>query len=162
MAQDSVDPAPVKVEPKATPPADHRVDEANITVLGFDHIVLRVADPERSLAFYCGVLGLGGERVAEWRDGTVPFPSVRVGPATVIDLDGRQPPEGVNVDHFCLEIADTDLRALTARADLGVRGPVRRWGARGEADLVYITDPDGHVIELRHYGPTQGFGYAFS
>jgi catechol 2,3-dioxygenase-like lactoylglutathione lyase family enzyme len=90
-----------------------------------------------------------------------PFPSVRLNPDSVIDLDGRQAPDGTNVEHFCLEVAPTDLVALSARSDLRLLGgPVRRWGARGEADLIYIADPDGHMIELRHYGPSQGFGYA--
>jgi catechol 2,3-dioxygenase-like lactoylglutathione lyase family enzyme len=32
-----------------------------------------------------------------------------------------------------------------------VEGPVRRYGARGEGLSVYIRDPDGLVVELRHY-----------
>jgi catechol 2,3-dioxygenase-like lactoylglutathione lyase family enzyme len=40
-----------------------------VQVTGFDHLVLAVADVERSLAWYTGVLGLAGERVAEWRRG---------------------------------------------------------------------------------------------
>jgi catechol 2,3-dioxygenase-like lactoylglutathione lyase family enzyme len=131
-----------------------------VKVLGFDHIVLRVSDVDRSLAFYVGSLGLEPTRVEEWRAGRVPFPSVRVDPSTVIDLDGRIPPDGTNVEHFCLEIDVVDLGALARRDDFViVGGPVRRWGARGEADLIYIADPDGHTIELRHYGPSQGFGY---
>lgn len=132
----------------------------SIDVLRFDHVVLRVKDPAVSLEFYVEKLGLHPERVAEWRAGTVPFPSVRIDEATVIDLDGRIEATGQNVSHFCLEIAPTDLRALAARVDLPISGsPVRRWGARGEADLLYVHDPDGNVIELRHYGPPQGFGY---
>jgi catechol 2,3-dioxygenase-like lactoylglutathione lyase family enzyme len=133
---------------------------APITVLNLDHIVLRVRDPDASLRFYSQVLGLTPERVEQWRAGTVPFPSVRIGPSVVIDLDGRAAPDGSNLHHFCLEIDITDLDALARRPDLDHRGgPVRRWGARGEADLVYIADPDGNIIELRHYGPSQGFGY---
>ena len=49
---------------------------AAITVTELDHIVLNVFDVERSLAFYIDVLGLQGERVAEFRAGKVGFPSV--------------------------------------------------------------------------------------
>ena len=49
-----------------------------VHVVGFDHVVLNVADLERALSFYCDRLGLTGERVDEWRDGTAPFPSARV------------------------------------------------------------------------------------
>lgn len=129
-------------------------------VLGFDHMVLRVTDPERSVAWYRDMLGLRAERLEAWRAGEVPFPSVRVDTNTVIDLDARKESDGRNVDHFCLEVAEMDLDALVASGRYDVVGePVRRWGARGEADLVYVRDPDGHVIELRHYGPTRGYGY---
>jgi catechol 2,3-dioxygenase-like lactoylglutathione lyase family enzyme len=130
------------------------------TVLGFDHLVLRVRDVEASLHFYLDTLGLAGDRVDEWRAGKVPFPSVRITTHVVIDLDGREPPDGSNMAHFCLEINEVALDALARREDLVLAGgPVRRWGARGEADLIYIKDPDDNVIELRHYGPSQGFGY---
>jgi catechol 2,3-dioxygenase-like lactoylglutathione lyase family enzyme len=42
-----------------------------VRVVGFDHVVLKVADVERSLAWYQDVLGLRGERVDEWRNGEV-------------------------------------------------------------------------------------------
>lgn len=129
-------------------------------VLRFDHMVLRVADPERSVAWYRDLLGLEVERLEEFRRGEVPFPSVRIDANTVIDLDARKERDGHNVDHFCLEVEELDLDELIAsgRFDV-VSSPVRRWGARGQADLVYVRDPDGHVIELRHYGPAKGYGY---
>ena len=40
-----------------------------VKAVGIDHVVLNVADVERSLAWYCGELGLQGLRVAEWRRG---------------------------------------------------------------------------------------------
>ena len=133
---------------------------AAVRVLGADHLVLRVRDPQASLDFYVGTLGLEPERVEQWRAGTVPFPSVRVSPTFVIDLDPRRAADGKNVEHYCLEIAETDLLALQSSGRFDVLGvPVRRWGARGPADLVYVHDPDGHVIELRHYGPSQGLDY---
>ncbi|MFI0791923.1 VOC family protein [Micromonospora rubida] len=51
-----------------------------VRVTGFDHLVLTVADVERSLAFYCGTLGLEPVRVDRWRAGEAPFPSVRIDP----------------------------------------------------------------------------------
>ena len=55
-------------------------------IIALDHIVLNVADVERSLAFYEGVLGLPAERVEAWRRGELRFPSVRVNEATIVDL----------------------------------------------------------------------------
>jgi catechol 2,3-dioxygenase-like lactoylglutathione lyase family enzyme len=121
-------------------------------VTGLDHAVIVTADVERSLAWYCDVLGLGGERVDEWRRGEVLFPSVRVNADTIIDLlPGER--TGVNVDHLCLVVEPIDLAALAAsdRFDV-VSGPAPRFGARGPGTSVYVYDPDGNTVELRHYG----------
>jgi catechol 2,3-dioxygenase-like lactoylglutathione lyase family enzyme len=123
-----------------------------VRVTGLDHLVLDVADTERSLAFYVGELGLEGVRIDEWRRGEVFFASVRVDAGTIIDLL-ETPPTGRNVDHLCLVVEEQDLQAL---ADSGrfevVDGPDRRFGARGDGTSLYVRDPDGNVVELRHYG----------
>jgi len=122
-----------------------------VKAVGLDHVVLNVADVERSLAWYCGELGLQGLRVAEWRRGEVPFPSLRLDETTIVDLLQTER-TGQNVDHVCLVIEPTDLDAIAAsgRFDV-VSGPDRRWGARGDATSLYVLDPDGNVVELRHY-----------
>ncbi len=126
--------------------------EPRVHILGMDHIVLRCADVERTLAFYTGVLGLEALRAEEWRRGDAPFPSVRVAPGTIIDLFAGEP-SGERLDHICLVVAETDLRQLAEDAGLDVlQGPVPRWGARGVGTSVYVRDPDGLVVELRHYG----------
>lgn len=122
-----------------------------LQVQAFDHVVLNVADVERSLAWYCDELGLVPERVAEWRRGEVPFPSVRVDEGTVIDLVAS-PPSGRNMDHLCLVVAPLDLETLKASGRFTVvDGPASRRGARGMATSLYVLDPDGNVVELRHY-----------
>jgi catechol 2,3-dioxygenase-like lactoylglutathione lyase family enzyme len=123
-----------------------------VKVLGLDHIVLRVADVERSLAWYRDELGLEPERVEEWRRGEVLFPSVRIDKTTVIDLLKAER-SGENMDHVCVVIAPEDLDALKAsgRFDV-VTGPSRVWGAQGDGLGLYVRDPDGNVVELRHYG----------
>lgn len=59
---------------------------SQVRVIGVDHLVLNVADVERSLSFYCDKLGLTPERLEEWRRGETRIPSVRVNPTTIIDL----------------------------------------------------------------------------
>ena len=119
---------------------------AEIRVTGFDHLVLAVADVERSLAWYQDFLGLEGVRVDEWREGKAPFPSVRVDASTIIDFIPRRDDSdrGSNLDHLCLVVEPADLSSL------GDTGP--RYGARGVGTSVYIQDPDGNTVELRHYG----------
>lgn len=120
-------------------------------IVGFDHVVLNVADVERSLAFYVEQLGLEPVRVEEWRRGEVIFPSVRVDPTTIIDLLAT-PPDGRNVDHLCLVVEPVDLAAVAASGAFEVvDGPDRRFGAQGDGTSLYVRDPDGNVVELRHY-----------
>ena len=127
-----------------------------LRVEAMDHIVLLVDDVERSVAWYRDVLGLEPLRYDEWQDGAVPFPSVRVNEGTIIDIVGRRAGAGLgapNVDHFCLVVAPTDLPALRDSGVFDVvEGPASRWGARGVAQSLYVRDPDGNTVELRHYG----------
>ncbi len=41
--------------------------------------------------------------------------------------------------------------AESGRFDV-VGGPAELFGARGQGQALYVRDPDGNVIELRHYG----------
>jgi catechol 2,3-dioxygenase-like lactoylglutathione lyase family enzyme len=127
-----------------------------LRVTGFDHLVLVVADVERSLDWYCGHLGLAGVRIDEWRRGEAPFPSARVSDGTIIDFVARgdRPAGGGNVDHICLVVDPTDFSALGALGDLGPGQP--RFGAQGMGTTVYIDDPDGNTVELRYYGERSG------
>ena len=120
-------------------------------VTELDHIVVTTPDVERSLAFYSGLLGMPGVRVDEWRAGQVPFPSVRVTAGTIIDLQAGDR-SGLNIDHFCFVVDADDVDAVVddPRFDVIV-GPVARFGARGDGRSVYVHDPDGNVVELRHY-----------
>ncbi len=123
-------------------------------VTGLDHVVLRVQDVERSLAFYQGVLGLEGVRVEEWRRGETFFPSVRVSDDVIIDLLAA-PAEHAgaeNVDHICLVVEPIDWNAVVAQGTFDVvDGPDTRFGAHGDGQSLYVRDPDRNVVELRYY-----------
>lgn len=122
-----------------------------VRVKEFDHLVLNVRDVERSLEFYCGLLGLEPVRVEEWRAGKAPFPSARVSPSMIIDLFNLPRTES-NVDHFCLSVEPLDWQDIIATGEFTVlRGPVGRFGARGDAQSIYVEDPDGNTVELRWY-----------
>ncbi len=125
-----------------------------LEVRGFDHIVLRVSDVERSLRWYTERLGLGPVRVDEWRAGDCPFPSVRVSDGTIIDLiEGVADLESRNLDHYCLVVSMASLERVRRSEEFEiVRDPdFELFGARGYADGLYIVDPDGNEIELRAY-----------
>jgi glyoxylase I family protein len=124
-----------------------------VTVTGLDHVVLRVADMDRSIAFYGAVLGCPVERRLE----SIGLVQLRAG-TSMIDLVPCEPGEkpGRNVDHYAVRIAKMDVSAVTAHLEAnGIAvGPVqRRYGAEGYGSSIYITDPDGNTVELK--GPPE-------
>jgi catechol 2,3-dioxygenase-like lactoylglutathione lyase family enzyme len=130
-----------------------------IRVTGLDHLVLVVADVERSLDFYCSTLGLAPVRVEQWREGTVPFPSVRITDTIIVDLVARHADVdgGTNLDHFCVVVEPIDFAQLAASGDVDVvAGPGVRYGAQGDGWSLYVRDPDNNVVELRQYGEDAG------
>jgi glyoxylase I family protein len=134
-----------------------------IEIQALDHVVLRVADIDRSLRFYRDVLGLRDERSSE----ALGLYQLRAG-ASLIDLVpvesplGRPggPPAtalGRNVDHFAVQLAHFDADAIRAhlRAHAVEPGDVgERYGALGLGPSMYVRDPDGNVVELK--GPPAG------
>ncbi len=131
-----------------------------IRITSMDHIVLNVRDMDRVLAFYIDVLGLKGERLTEFRQGRVPFPSVRVNADTIIDLfplpDDAPATVGVgDLNHFCLVMDTADMGEVIAHLERhGVtiaEGPVTRWGAHGNGTSIYFDDPEHRRLELRFY-----------
>lgn len=125
-----------------------------VRVRGLDHVVLVVADAEASVAWYRDRLGLEPLRLDEWRRGEALFVSLRVDDTTIIDLfQGER--SGVNVDHVSLVVADdVDLHAVASSGDFEVEhAPFRIWGAQGYGLGMYVRDPDGNRVELKHYGP---------
>ena len=126
--------------------------------VALDHLVLRVVDLRRMLHFYCEVLGCTLQR----RQDDIGLVQLRAGRA-LIDLvpvhgalgraggvaPGR---EGRNLDHFCLRIEPFDEAAIRRhlQAHQVEAGPTaQRYGAEGEGPSIYLSDPEGNVIELK-------------
>jgi catechol 2,3-dioxygenase-like lactoylglutathione lyase family enzyme len=124
-----------------------------LRITGLDHVVLRVADLERSIAFYGDVLGCPIERTLEQPK----LVQLRAG-TSMIDLvpcgDGEAP--GRNMDHFAVRIDRMDAPAITAhlkRHGIDSGEVRRRYGAEGYGSSIYIADPDGNTVELK--GPPE-------
>ena len=131
-------------------------------VLGLDHVVFRVRDIERSLAFYRDVLGCALERslpdfgLYQLRAGRSLIDLVPV-ESELGRMGGGAPGEDArNVDHVALRIEPFEPEAI--RAHLQAHGiemgeVARRYGAEGQGPSIYIQDPDGNTVELK--GPPE-------
>ena len=120
-----------------------------------DHLVLTVADIERTVEFYSRVLGM--QRI-EFAGGRV---ALRCGAAHKINLHqagkefepkATRPQPGS--EDLCL-IIDTPIEEAIAelrreQVDI-IEGPVERSGANGAIVSAYLRDPDGNLIEVYNY-----------
>ena len=132
-----------------------------------DHIVLRIVDEQRMLDFYCGVLGCSVER----RQDEIGLIQLRAG-RSLIDLipvsgqlgsEGGAAPgkEGRNLEHFCLRIDpfdEAEIHAHLTKHGIAASPTAPRYGAEGEGPSIYLSDPEGNVIELK--GPPSSGGEA--
>jgi len=129
-----------------------------IHIREIDHIVLRVVDLPAMLRFYCEGLGCHIER----RQDEIGLVQLRAGRSMLdlVPVDGKlgraggaaPGKEGRNVDHVCFRVEPFDEPALRAHlASLGIAaGPTEsRYGAEGEGPSIYLSDPEGNVVELK-------------
>jgi catechol 2,3-dioxygenase-like lactoylglutathione lyase family enzyme len=123
-----------------------------------DHVVLRVRDLDKSIAFYRDVLGCTLDHVQE----TIGLFQLRAGDSLIdlIPLDGilgrmggaAPGAEGRNLDHFALQVAPFDepvIRAHLAAHNVAIADSGPRYGAEGTGPSLYIVDPDGNTVELK-------------
>ncbi|HBN53894.1 MAG TPA: hypothetical protein DD456_07645 [Stenotrophomonas sp.] len=133
--------------------------ELPFSVQRIDHVVFRVRDLPRSIAFYQSVLGCEVVRQREH----LGLVHLRAG-ASMIDLvgvdgalgarGGDAPGEGArNVDHLCLRVEPFDEAGIVAHLHRNGLAPLGaaevNFGAEGDGLSLYFADPDGNVIELK-------------
>ena len=133
-----------------------------IHIRQIDHVVLRVSDLDAMIAFYCTALGCTMER----RQDEIGLVQLRAGSCLVdlVPVDGKlgrmggaaPGPQGRNMDHLCFRVEPFDEASIRSHlAACGVAaGPLEsRYGAEGSGPSVYLSDPEGNVIELK--GPPE-------
>jgi catechol 2,3-dioxygenase-like lactoylglutathione lyase family enzyme len=123
-----------------------------------DHLVLRVQNLQSMLAFYIDVIGCTVEKTQE----ELGLYQLRAGNSLIdfVPVDGplgraggaAPGAEGRNLDHFCLRIEPFDGEGiLEYLRSKGIKpGKVEsRYGAEGDGPSIYVTDPEGNVVELK-------------
>lgn len=123
-------------------------------IRSLDHLVLTVADIERTVAFYRGVLGM--ERVTFGPGRTaLAFGAQKIN----LHQRGREfepkaaaPTPGSADLCFVASIPLAEVVERLNAAGVAIEeGPVARTGAVGPITSVYVRDPDGNLIEIAQY-----------
>ncbi|MDC2889452.1 VOC family protein [Psychrosphaera algicola] len=129
-----------------------------LNIIGIDHIVLRTNNLSGLVSFYSDILNCPIERDRTEELGLI---QLRAGHSLIdiIDISGELGREGggapckpVNLDHFCLTVADATIEQISQHIKTHSQSPPRfevRYGAGGYGPSIYIQDPDGNTVELK-------------
>ena len=122
------------------------------------HVHLKVADLERSLAFYCGVLGF--EVMQRW--GTqAAFISAggyhhHIGLNTWDSLGGPPPPPGsTGLYHLAILYPSRAALGDALRRLVAAGVPLDGAADHGVSEALYLRDPDQNGVELYHDRPPE-------
>ena len=119
-----------------------------------DHLVLTVADLDRTLAFYTRVLGMTAETFGEGRT-ALHFGRHKINLHVAgAEFEPRAAAAAPGTADFCLitESPLAEVQAELAAAGVPVEvGPVTKEGALGEMRSVYVRDPDDNLVEISVY-----------
>jgi catechol 2,3-dioxygenase len=122
------------------------------------HVHLKVADLERSLAFYCGVLGF--ELMQRW-GGQAAFISAggyhhHIGLNTWESLGGSPPPPGTTgLYHIAILYPDRVTLADALRRLVDANISLDGAADHGVSEALYLRDPDENGVELYRDRPRE-------
>lgn len=125
-----------------------------VTITGLDHLVLTVADLDRTIDFYQRVLGMrpvtfgAGRRALEFGTSKV---NLHQAGQEFIPHAAHPVPGSADLCLITTTPPATILAHLGAQHVPVEDGPVPRTGARGPITSIYIRDPDGNLIEIASY-----------
>ena len=121
------------------------------TLASLDHLVLTVADLDRTVRFYRDVLWMEAVTFGAGRTALMfGAQKINLHPATApFEPKARTPTPGSADLCFLTETSLADWQAHLAAQGIAVEeGPVARTGARGPIRSIYLRDPDGNLIEI--------------
>ena len=115
------------------------------------HVHLKVADLERSLDFYCGVLGF---QLTQRYGPSAAFVSAggyhhHIGLNTWESRGGKAPPPGTTgLYHAAILYPDRSSLADALRRLVEHKVPLEGAADHGVSEALYLSDPDGNGLEL--------------
>ena len=123
-------------------------------IVRLDHLVLTVANIEKSCQFYSSVLGMKEITFGENRK-ALQFGNQKINLheyGNELDPKAKNPSPGSSDLCFITGIRLVKvLKHITENDVEIIEGPVRRTGAVGVIESIYFYDPDGNLIEVSNY-----------
>jgi len=115
-----------------------------LKVTGINHVVLHVTDLERSKKFYLEVLGFEDRSVSVGPRMKASFLRCGLQGLDLFEVSGGDVYGGKEMNHMALGVAADDLDEIVA--ELSACGVAT--SDRTPRNTVFISDPDGHRIEI--------------
>ena len=121
-----------------------------------DHIVLIAKDIDKTIAFYCNVLGMVLEEFTP-SDGGQPRKSLKFGVqkinlhhlAAPFKPHAQNPQPGAVDICFLSSLPIKKWQQIFAQNDIIIEeGPIKKTGATGPLMSLYVRDPDKNLIEI--------------
>ena len=125
-------------------------------ITAIDHIVLTASDMDKTITFYCDVLGMTLEEFTPPSGGN-PRKSLKFGEQKINLHPAQSPyqphahnPMAGAVDICLLSSAPMEQwQAVFAKHNIPIEdGPIQRTGATGPIMSLYVRDPDFNLIEI--------------
>lgn len=120
-------------------------------VARIDHVVLTVADIERTLSFYQRVLGMTPVTFGEGRR-ALAFGDQKLNlhqAGREFEPKARRPTPGAVDICFTTDVPLDEVAAHLRAESVDIElGPVDKTGARGPLRSLYFRDPDGNLVEV--------------
>lgn len=134
-------------------PANAKWQAAGTIDTGTDigHVHLKVSDIDRSLDFYCGVLGF---ELMQILGDSAAFVSAggyhhHIGLNTWHSRDAGPPPEhATGLYHVAIRFPTRKALATTVRRVIDAKVPLQGASDHGVSEAIYLADPDGNGVEL--------------
>jgi catechol 2,3-dioxygenase len=131
-----------------SPPPQVRAINPDVRI---GHVHLKVADLDRALAFYCGVLGF---ELMQRFDSSAAFISAggyhhHIGLNTWESLGGKPPPRGsTGLYHLAILYPTRPALAEALRRLIAAKVPLDGASDHGVSEALYLRDPDDNGVEL--------------
>ena len=123
-------------------------------IKSIDHLVLTVKDIAKTVEFYTTILGMEKEIFKENRV-ALKFGSQKI---NLHQLGAEFEPKALNVKEgsadlcFITQTNIVEFKDYIESLDIPIiEGVVKRTGAMGEINSIYLRDPDGNLIEISNY-----------